>query len=183
MTRGEALALLHEFTRNPNLRAHAYGVEAAMRALARKYGADEELWGLTGLLHDFDWEIHPDLDRHPAAGAPILRERGVPEEAVEAILGHSNHTGVPRRTLLAKALYSVDELVGFITAVALVRPSRKVADVTVKSVKKKFKDKAFARGVNREDIFQGAAELEVDLDEHIALVLAAMKEAAPRLGL
>ena len=183
MDRAAALALLHEYTKSEALRAHALGVEAAMRALARRLDGDEELWGLTGLLHDFDYEMHPTLEEHPVKGAPILRERGVPEEVVRAILGHGNHTGVPRDTPMARALFSVDELVGFVTAVALVRPSKKVCDVTPKSVKKKMKDKAFARSVNREDIRQGVEELGSDLDAHIQLVVDAMAGVADRIGL
>jgi putative nucleotidyltransferase with HDIG domain len=183
MDRQAAIELLHHYTRSEALRAHALSVEAAMRALARHHNEDETLWGLTGLLHDFDYEIHPTLEAHPVQGAPILREHGYPEAMITAILGHGNHTGVARETLLARALFSVDELAGFITAVALVRPSRRVADVTPKSVKKKFKDKAFARAVNREDIRQGIEELGVDMDEHIQRVVDAMASIANQIGL
>ncbi len=183
MTRDEAYQLLTEYTKKENLIKHALAVEAAMRAYARKFGEDEEAWGVVGLLHDFDYEVYPSLEDHPFKGAEILRQKGFPEEWVEAILGHAEHTGVPRKTLMAKTLFAVDELCGFITAVALVRPDKKLESVKVKSVKKKLKDKAFARQVSREDIRKGAEELGVDLDEHIAFVLEAMKGIAPQLGL
>ncbi|HFB68071.1 MAG TPA: HDIG domain-containing protein [Calditrichae bacterium] len=183
MTREEAYALLTEYTKKENLIKHALAVEAAMRAYARKFGEDEEAWGIVGLLHDFDYEMYPSLEDHPFKGAEILREKGYPEEWIEAILGHAEHTGVPRKTNMAKALFAVDELCGFITAVALVRPDKKLDSVKVKSVKKKLKDKAFARQVSREDIRKGAEELGVDLDEHIAFVLEAMKSVADKLGL
>ncbi|NOX38862.1 MAG: HDIG domain-containing protein [Calditrichaeota bacterium] len=183
MNREEAFQLLTEYTKKENLIKHALAVEAAMRAYAREFGEDEETWGIVGLLHDFDYERYPSLEDHPFRGAEILRQKGVPEEWVEAILGHANHTGVPRRTRMAKTLYAVDELCGFITAVAYVRPSKKIADVTVKSVKKKLKDKAFARQVSREDIFRGAEELGVPLDEHIDRVIRAMQSIADQLGL
>lgn len=182
-TREEAWALLSEYTKNPNLIKHALAVEAAMRAYARRFGEDEELWAATGLIHDFDYEQHPTLDEHPAVGAAILREIGWPEEIVEAVEGHAPFLGVPRTSNMAKTLFAVDELTGLITAVALVRPSKSILDVKLKSVKKKWKDAAFARGVNREDIEQGAAELVVDLNEHIALVLSAMQGIAEELGL
>jgi len=183
MTRDDALNLLHEFTQTDSLRKHAIAVEAAMRAYARKLGEDEELWGVVGLLHDFDYERYPTLGDHPFKGADILRERGVAEEIVLACLSHWPPTGVPRDTPLRKVLFAVDELAGFIIAVALVRPSRQLADVEVKSVRKKMKDKAFAAAVSREDIQQGADELGVTLDEHIATVLEGMKQAAEALGL
>ncbi len=183
MTREEAYSLLTEYTKKENLIKHALAVEAAMRAYARKFGEDEEAWGIVGLLHDFDYEMYPSLEDHPFKGAEILREKGYPEEWIEAILGHAEHTGVPRKTNMAKALFAVDELCGFITAVALVRPDKKLDSVKVKSVKKKLKDKAFARQVSREDIRKGAEELGVDLDEHIAFVLEAMKSVADKLGL
>jgi putative nucleotidyltransferase with HDIG domain len=182
-TREEAWAILTEFTQSEALRKHALAVEAAMRAYAKKTGADPELWGATGLLHDFDYEKYPSLEDHPFRGAEILAERGVDEEIRQAILGHSNHTGVHRDTPLAKTLYAVDELTGFLTACALVRPTKRVADVSAKSVKKKMKDKAFARAVNRDDIRQGAEELGVDLTEHIELVRDAMAGVAAELGL
>ena len=183
MNREQAYQLLTEYTQKDNLIKHALAVEAAMRAYARTFGEDEEAWGIVGLLHDFDYERYPDLEDHPIKGAEILRARGLPEEWIEAILGHADHTGVPRRTRMAKALYAVDELCGFITAVAYVRPSKKIADVTVQSVKKKFKDKAFARQVSRQDMIRGAEELGVPLDEHIERVLTAMQGIADRLGL
>lgn len=185
--RSEALALLHEYTQNENLRRHMVAVEAAMRAYARKFGEDEEMWGLTGLLHDFDYERWPNTEHHPTQGHPntgvaILRERGCPEEICRAILGHAPYTGAPRESRMAKTLYAVDELVGFLTACALVRPAG-ILDLEVKSVKKKMKDPAFARAVNRDDIVQGAAELGVDLDEHVATVIEAMRGIAAELGL
>ncbi|MBE3575637.1 MAG: HDIG domain-containing protein [Firmicutes bacterium] len=182
-TRAEAYALLTEYTQNPGLIKHALAVEAAMRAYARRFGEDEDLWGITGLLHDFDYERWPNAPDHPLQGARILAEKGYPQSMIEAIQGHATYTGVPRRTRMAKALYAVDELTGFITAVALVRPNKDLQEVAVSSVKKKFKDKAFARGVNREDIFTGARELGVDLDDHIAFVIQAMTAIAPELGL
>lgn len=183
MTRDEALSLLHEFTQSDSLLKHAYAVEAAMRAYARKLGEDEELWGVVGLLHDFDYERYPTLGDHPFKGAEILRERGVPEEIVLAGLAHADFTNVPRDTPLRRAIFAVDELAGFIIAVALVRPSKQLADVEVKSVTKKMKDKAFAAAVSREDIIKGAEEMGVTLQEHIATVLEGMKSVAPTLGL
>ncbi|HEC23025.1 MAG TPA: HDIG domain-containing protein [Chloroflexi bacterium] len=184
MNREEAFAIVTEFTKSENLIKHMLAVEAAMRAYARRFGEDEESWGLVGLLHDFDWEIHPNLDEHPMKGAPILRERGVSEEDIRTILSHADRTGVPRQTLRDKALYAVDELTGLITAVALVRPSKSILDVKVKSIKKKWKDHSFAAGVHREDIEQGCAELGVDLwEEHVPLVLEAMQGIAAELGL
>jgi putative nucleotidyltransferase with HDIG domain len=182
-TREEAWAILTEFTKGDALLKHALAVEAAMRAYAERRGADPELWGVTGLLHDFDYERWPTLEDHPFRGSEILAERGVSEEIRRAILGHGDHTKVPRDTDMAKALFAVDELCGFLTACALVRPSRKIAEVPVKSVKKKMKDKAFARGVAREDIVKGCAELGVDLDDHIAVVRDAMAGVAKELGL
>src|SRR5260370_20760931 len=168
MTREEALELLHEYTQSESLRKHAYAVEAAMRAYARKFEGDEERWGLTGLLHDFDYERWPNPPEHTRQGAPILRERGVPEEVVRAILSHAECNELPRQAPMEKALFAVDELAGFITAVAYVRPSKKLADVDVAAVKKKMKDKAFARAVRRGDIIDGAASLGAPLKEHIA---------------
>lgn len=181
MKRTEALQLLNEYTKSESLLKHAYAVEAAMRAYAVKYNQDEELWGVVGLLHDFDYEMFPD--QHPMKGSDILQQKGVPEEIRRAILGHADFSGVPRETLMAKALYAVDELCGFITAVTLVRPTRSLSEVQVKSVKKKMKDKAFAAKVNRQDIIQGAEELGVDFDEHVAFVVQAMSKVADRLGL
>jgi len=183
MKREEALAIIHEFIKNDNLIRHMLAVEAAMRFYARKYGEDEELWGVVGLLHDFDWEIHPDLERHPQAGAAILRQRGVPEEIIRAVLSRADHTGVPRESRMEKALFACDELTGLITAVALVRPSRSLADLTASSVKKKWKDRAFAAGAKREEIESGAQELGVDLWEHVDNVILAMRPIAADLGL
>jgi len=183
VTRENAWQLLNDHTHNQNLVRHMLAVEAAMRAYARHFGEDEELWGIVGLLHDFDYEQHPTADEHPYAGAAILRERGWPEEIVDAVLSHADYTGVPRDTLLKKALFAVDELTGLIVAVALVRPSRDIRDVRVKSVRKKWRDKAFAAGVNRQEIEEGAADLGIELPEHISIVLEAMKGIAEELGL
>ncbi len=183
MTRDEALALLHEYVKNPALIAHCLGVEAALRAYAPRYDGDPDVWGLAGLLHDFDWEIHPDAERHPAWGKPILETHGVDPAIIYAIQSHATYLNVPRDNPLDRALFACDELVGLITAVTYVRPSRHIADVDVAAVRKKMKDKAFARNVNRQDILDGAAELGVDLDEHIAFVVAAMREHAAELGL
>ncbi len=188
MTRNEAFALVQEHTKNQNLIKHMLAVEATMRAYARKFNEDEESWGLAGLLHDFDYERYPNNEHHPAQGHPafgvqILRERGVSEEICQAILGHATYTGVPRRSLMAKALFAVDELTGLVVATALVRPSKKLSEVDVAAVKKKWKDKAFARGVNRDEIEQGAQELNIPLDEHIDFVIKAMQGIAPQLGL
>ncbi len=188
MTRADAIALMHEYTPSDALRKHMYAVEAAMRALARRHGEDEETWGLTGLLHDFDYEHFPNPDHsptegHPAEGSRILAERGYPEELRRAILGHASYSGVTRDTLMARALFAVDELCGFLVACALVRPSRSLADLEVSSVKKKLKDKAFARGVNREEVRQGAEKLGVPLEEHIQFVLEALRPVERDLGL
>lgn len=183
MNRDEALEIVNEFIENQNLVRHMLAVEAALRFYAQKFGEDEELWGVTGLLHDFDWEIHPTLDEHPQAGEPLLRERGVPEEIIRAILSHADHTGVPRQSQMEKALFACDEITGLITAVALVRPSRSLADLKVKSVKKKWKDKAFAAGANRDEIAQGAEEFGIELWEHTDNVIEAMRRVAPELGL
>lgn len=183
INRSKALKIVREFIENENLVRHMLAVEAAMRFYAEKYAEDVETWGITGLLHDFDWEIHPTLEQHPQAGAPLLRERGVPEPIVRAILSHADHTGVPRQTMMEKALFACDEITGLITAVALVRPSRSLHDLKVKSVKKKWKDKSFAAGANREEIARAAAEFEVDLWEHVQNVILAMRTIAPELGL
>jgi putative nucleotidyltransferase with HDIG domain len=188
MTRDEALALMHEYTPSDALRKHMYAVELAMRAYATRLGGDEDQWGVVGLLHDFDYERYPNPehkadDEHPAWGVRLLRERGLPDEACQAILGHAAYTGVPRMTPMARALFAVDELCGFLVACALVRPSRSLADLAVKSVKKKLKDKAFARGVSRDDIREGAEELGVPLDDHIAFLIAALRPDETRLGL
>jgi putative nucleotidyltransferase with HDIG domain len=182
-SRAEAWAILTEFTEGDALRKHAIAVEAAMRAYAVRMGGDPELWGVVGLLHDFDYERYPTLEDHPFRGAEILAERGIDEEIRTAILGHANHTGVPRTTDMSRALFAVDELCGFLTACALVRPTRRVADVPVRSVKKKLKDKAFARSVNRDDIHQGVEELGVPLEEHIEFVRDALVGVAAELGL
>jgi putative nucleotidyltransferase with HDIG domain len=182
-TRDEALRLLHEYTESPALRAHALSVEAAMRTYAAHFGEDVETWGVVGLLHDFDYERYPDLADHPFRGAEILRERGYDDALIEAILGHAPHTGVARTSRMAKALFAVDELCGFLSAVALVRPSKKVREVEVSSVKKKLKTPAFARNVSREDITSGAAELGIELDEHIQRCLDAMSGVADTIGL
>lgn len=183
MNRNDAWELLCEYTRNENLRKHALAVEAAMRAYARKYGEDEEEWGIVGLLHDFDYERWPEAPEHAAKGAEILAERGYPEHVVRAVKSHADYLGVPRETNMEKALFAADELTGLIVAVALVRPSKSVRDVKVKSVKKKFRQTAFAAAVSREDIRQGAEELGVDLDEHIQTVIEAMQGIADELGL
>jgi putative nucleotidyltransferase with HDIG domain len=183
MQRQEAWDLLCEYTQNENLRKHALAVEAAMRAYARRFGEDEALWGVVGLIHDFDYEKYPTLENHPLKGAEILRERGWPEEIVRAVLSHAPHTGVTRDSLMEKALFAVDELTGLVTAVALVRPSKDIRDVKLKSVRKKWKDKAFAAGVNRADVEEGAADLGIELEEHITVVLEAMQGIAEELGL
>lgn len=182
--RQTAWNIVTEFVSNENLRYHMLAVEAGMRAYAAHYDADPDEWGVIGLLHDFDWEIHPSLEQHPQDGAPILRARGVPEDYIESILSHADHTGVPRQRLREKVLYAVDELTGLITAVALVRPSKDIRDVKVRSIKKKWKDKSFAAGVHRADIETGCQALGVDLwTEHVPLVLKAMQDIAPQLGL
>jgi len=182
-SRQEAWLLLMEHTGGENLRKHALAVEAAMRAYAVRQGGDPEVWGITGLLHDFDYEKHPTPEEHPAFGVSLLREKGYPEEIVRAILAHAPHTGLPRSTPLEKTLFAVDELCGFLTACALVQPGKSLAEVRPGSVRKKLKDKAFARGVHREHIFQGAEELGVDLEQHILFVLDALVRVAPTLGL
>ena len=186
--RASALALMQEYTASESLRKHMLSVEAAIRAYATRLGEDPERWGLAGLMHDFDYERFPNeahsaTEEHPAHGVRLLRERGYPEDVLQAILGHAHYTGVARETAMAKALFAVDELTGLITATALVKPSRSVHDVDARSVRKKMKDKAFARGVSREDVVQGAQELGVDLDEHIQFVIGAMQSCAADLGL
>lgn len=183
MKRSEALSIVREYVKNENLVRHMLAVEAAMRFYAEQMNEDIETWGLTGLLHDFDWEIHPTLKDHPQAGVPILRERGVPEEVVRAILSHADHTGVARITPMEKALFACDEITGLITAVALVRPSRSLQDLKVSSVKKKWKDKSFAAGANREEIARAADEFGVDLWQHVGYVIQAMRKIAPELDL
>jgi putative nucleotidyltransferase with HDIG domain len=183
MNRTEALAFVREYIKNEALVRHMLSVEAAMRLYAEKLGEDTETWGITGLLHDFDWEIHPTLEQHPQAGAPILRQRGVSEEIVLAVLSHADHTGVARVTPMQKALSACDEVTGLITAVALVRPSRSLHDLSASSVKKKWKDRAFAAGANREEISKAAEEFGVPLWEHVDNVILAMRRIAPELGL
>src|SRR5947207_10688821 len=188
MTREEALGLMHEYTPSDALREPMYAVEAAVRVFARKQGEDEQGWGVVGLLHDFDYERYPNAVRspteeHPSHGVGVLRQRGFPEAMARAILGHAAYTGVPRDTSMARALFAVDELCGFLVACALVRPSRSLTDLEVASVKKKLKDKAFARGVNREEVYQGAEELGVPLDEHIGFVIQALRPVERALGL
>jgi putative nucleotidyltransferase with HDIG domain len=184
MTRDEAWTLVCEWITNPNLRKHLLATEAAMRAYARKFEGDEETWGTVGLLHDLDYERCPSQEAgHPFVGAEELRRRGVPDAWPRAVLSHADYSGVMRETLMEKTLFAVDELVGFITAVALVKPGKSLAEVDVPSVRKKMKDKAFARGVNREDVIRGAEELDVPLDEHIGFVIGALQESVQQLGL
>lgn len=187
-TRDDALALMHDFTQSESLRKHMYSVEAAMRAYATEFGEDVERWGLAGLMHDFDYEKWPNADHaadaeHPAEGVRLLRQRGYPEDVLQAILGHAQYTGVARESRMAKTLFAVDELTGLITATALVKPSKSVHDVDARSVLKKMKDKAFARGVSRDDVVNGAAELGVELETHIQFVIGAMQARAADLGL
>ncbi|HBN45726.1 MAG: HDIG domain-containing protein [Candidatus Marinimicrobia bacterium] len=182
-TRAEALALLHEYTKSDSLRRHALGVEQAMRKMAEKYNGDTDMWGLTGLLHDFDYEMYPTLEEHPYKGNAILKEQGYPESICNAIMGHATYSGVPRDTDMAKALFAVDELTGFIFAVTYVRPSKSILEVQPKSVKKKLKQRSFAASVSRDDIFQGIDELNVDVTEHIQFVIDALQEKAEELGL
>src|SRR5256714_7524789 len=187
-SRADTLSLMHEYTASESLRKHMLAVEGAMRAYARKFGEDEERWGTAGLIHDFDYErfpnnAHSPTEEHPSEGVRVLRSRGYPEDILEAILGHAHYTSTPRESRMAKTLFAVDELTGLITATALVRPTKSVHEVDARSVRKKMKDKAFARGVNRDDVINGAQELGVDLDEHITFVIAAMRERAEQLGL
>ena len=183
MHREAAYSIVTEFVKNENLIKHMLAVEAAMRAYAVKYGEDPDYWALPGLLHDFDWEIHPTLHEHPQNGAPILRERGVPEDIIRCIQSHAPHTGVPREKIMDQALFAVDELTGLITACALVRPSKSLHDLTSKSVRGKWKDRAFAAGVNRDEIEMGARDMGVELMEHITNVIEAMRAIASQLGL
>ena len=187
-SRADTLSLMHEYTASESLRKHMLAVEGAMRAYARKFGEDEERWGTTGLIHDFDYErfpnnAHSPTEEHPSEGVRILRGKGYPEDILQAILGHAQYCNTPRESQMAKTLFAVDELTGLITATALVRPSKSVHEVEAKSVRKKMKDKAFARGVSRDDVINGAAELGVDLDEHITFVIESMKERSADLGL
>jgi putative nucleotidyltransferase with HDIG domain len=183
LTRDAAWALLTEFTENENLRKHALAVEAAVRGYARTWGEDEEAWGVVALLHDFDYDRYPDLKDHPFRGAEIMLERGYPEWAIRAIQSHADHTGVPRETRLEHTLFACDEMSGFVTAAALVRPSKSLLDLEAKSVIKRMKEKAFARAVNREDLRRGAEEIGLPLDEHVANVIRFMREKADELGL
>ncbi len=188
MTRDEALPLMHEYTESESLRRHMYCVEIAMRGYAKQYGEDEEAWGLVGLLHDFDYEKYPNKEHsategHPSFGVKLLRERGLPDTMCEAILGHATYCGVPRESLMAKALFAVDELSGFLVACALVRPGKSLDDLQIKSVKKKLKDKAFAKGVSRDDIRQGAEELGVPLEEHIQFMIDTLRPHQEQFGL
>jgi len=182
VNRQDALSLLHEFTKTDSLRKHALSVEAAMRAYARKFGQDEEVWGAAGLLHDFDYEMYPQFPDHPTKGSEILKEKGYPEDFRKAILGHVPQMGVPRDTLMAKTLFACDELCGFVYAAAVIRPT-KISDLGASSVKKKLKDKAFARAVSREEIAMGIQELGVGADAHIAFVISALRDHARDLGL
>ena len=181
--RESAWCLLTEFTQSESLRKHALAVEACMRAYARKLGGDEEQWALAGLLHDFDYERYPSAEEHPFKGSEILAERGWPDDLRRAILSHADYSGVTRESPMEKALFACDELAGFITATALVKPNKALAEVDAKSVRKRMKDKAFARSVSRDDIINGAADLGIDLDEHITFCVEAMKTIAPELGL
>jgi putative nucleotidyltransferase with HDIG domain len=188
LNRDDAWTLLCEYTQNENLLKHALAVEACVRAYARKLGGDEHLWGLTALLHDFDYErwpndAHHPTQEHPYEGSKILRERGYPQELIRAILSHADYSGVPRQTPLEHALFACDELAGFLTACALVKPGKSIFEVETDSVKRKLKDKAFARGVNRQDVLKGAEELGVPLEEHISFCIEAMRAVADRLGL
>lgn len=183
MTREEAIAILHEFTKSESLRKHALAVEACVVAYARKFDTDEAKWSVTALLHDFDYEMHPEAPDHPMKGEPILAERGVDDEVRRAILSHANYSGVPRDSLLEKTLFACDELAGFLTAVSYVKPSKSIAEVDVKSVRKKLKDKAFARSVSRDDIENGTRDLGLELDEHIQFCIEAMRARASELGL
>jgi putative nucleotidyltransferase with HDIG domain len=183
MTRDEALAIVREYVKNENLVKHMLAVEVALAFYAEKFGEDVEKWRVVGLLHDFDWEIHPTLEGHPQAGEPILRQRGLPEDIIHAVLSHADHLNIPRLTRLEKALYACDEVTGLITAVALVRPSRSLLDLEPASVKKKWKDKTFAAGANRAEIEKAASEFGMDLWEHVGNVILAMRRIAPELGL
>ncbi|MCD8490481.1 MAG: HDIG domain-containing protein [Geovibrio sp.] len=183
LNREQAYTLLSEYTKSDSLLKHALSVEQAMRAYARKSGADEEKWGITGLIHDFDYELFPSLEEHPYKGCAILKEKGWPEDIIRAVMSHGEHTGITRETPMEKTLFAVDELCGFLLACAYVRPDRKIANVEIKSVKKKLKDKSFARAVNREDIAKGMEELGIDADEHIGFVIGALSEISDELGL
>lgn len=183
MQRAQALAIVQEYVKTENLIGHMLSVEAAMRFYAEKLGQDVDMWGIAGLVHDFDWEIHPTLEEHPLAGEPILREKGVSEEIIRAVMSHASHSGYPRITQMEKALFACDEITGLVTAVAYVRPSRSLYDLTSTSVKKKFKDRSFAAGANREEIVRGAEDFGVELWQHVDNVIIAMRRIAPQLGL
>lgn len=183
MNREQALAILHKYIKKESLINHMLSVEAAMKFYAEKFNGDAEKWGICGLLHDFDYEIHPTLDKHPQEGALILREQNVPEDIILAVLSHAPHTGVPRDDIMRKTLYACDEVTGLITACVLVRPSKSIYDLEVKSVKNKWKDKSFAAGANREEIEEGAMELGIDLWEHVYNVILAMRKIAPQISL
>ncbi len=183
LSREEAWKLLCEYTQSENLRKHALAVEACMRHYARLWGEDEELWGITGLLHDMDYDQHPSLEEHPFVAMEILKQKGYPEEVVRAVGSHADHTGIPRQTRMEHTLFACDELTGFVTAVALVRPNKKLSEVDVSAVRKKMKDKAFARAVSREDLLKGAEEIGVPFDEHVQNVITAMSSIADELGL
>ncbi|MFA5030098.1 MAG: HD domain-containing protein [Patescibacteria group bacterium] len=183
MTRAEAESILNEFTKNKNLCKHALGVEAVMRFYANKFGQDAELWGIVGLLHDFDYEIHPTIEEHPQKGSAILRERKVSEEIIHGILAHAPHTGEPRDTLMKKTIFAADELSGFVVAVALVRPNKKLSEVNADSVIKKLKSPSFAASVNREEIYEGVKELGIPLEEHVQNVIKALQGISDQLGL
>jgi putative nucleotidyltransferase with HDIG domain len=187
-SRAETLALMQEYTASESLRKHMLAVEGAMRAYAQKFGEDEERWGTTGLIHDFDYERFPNnshspTEEHPSEGVRVLRSKGYPEDILQAILGHAHYTNTPRESKMAKTLFAVDELTGLITATALVRPTKSVHEVDARSVRKKMKDKAFARGVSREDVVNGASELGIELDEHISFVIGSMQARSADLGL
>ena len=183
MDRETAYKVVEEHAKSESLRKHLLAVEACMRAYARRDGEDEERWGIAGLVHDFDWEVCPTPESHPTFGAEILRDRGFPEDVIRAVLSHGNHTGISRDTPMEKALFACDELSGFVTAVALVRPTKSLSDTTVRSVKRKMRDKAFARSISRDDIVQGAEEMGEVLEDHIQFVIDALKPIAPTLGL
>ena len=183
MDRETALKVVEEHVKSESLRKHLLAVEECMRAYARREGVNEETWGIAGLVHDFDWEICPTPESHPTFGVEILRSHDFPEEIIRAVLSHGNHTGIPRDSLMEKALFACDELSGFVTAVALVRPTKALSETSVRSVKRKMKDKAFAKSINRDDMVQAAEELGVDLDDHIDFVIDALKPVALQLGL
>jgi putative nucleotidyltransferase with HDIG domain len=183
VTRESAWELLKEYTKSESLRKHALAVEILMKAYARKYGEDEEIWGIVGLIHDFDYEMYPEFPNHPTKGSEILRQHGYPDDIIYAVSSHVDAMNLPRHSLLCKAIFACDELAGFLTASALVRPGKSILGMEAKSVRRKLKDKAFARAVNRDDIYKGASELGVDLDEHLGFCIHALEENAAALGL